>query len=58
MGAAYFAGINAGLWKKEDIIQNRKIQKCFKPEMTEAVRGKLYKGWKKAVERSMKWIEN
>jgi glycerol kinase len=57
MGAAYFAGIQAGLWKKEDIINNRKIQKCFKPEMEESVRKKLYAGWKKAVERSMKWVD-
>jgi glycerol kinase len=57
MGAAYFAGIQAGLWKKEDIISNRKIQRSFKPEMNDSVREKLYKGWKKAVERSMKWID-
>jgi glycerol kinase len=57
MGAAYFAGIQAGLWKKEDIINNRKIQKSFKPQMEESVRKKLYAGWKKAVERSMKWVD-
>jgi glycerol kinase len=57
MGAAYFAGIQVGLWKKEDIIRNRKIQKCFKPEMEESVRVNLYKGWQKAVQRSMGWVD-
>ncbi|CAN5369540.1 glycerol kinase GlpK [soil metagenome] len=57
MGAAYLAGIQIGLWKKEDIIRNRRIQKVFNPQMEEALRAKLYKGWKKAVERTMGWID-
>jgi glycerol kinase len=57
MGAAYFAAIQIGLWKKEDIIRNRRIQKCFKPQMEESVRAKLYKGWQKAVKRTMGWSE-
>jgi glycerol kinase len=57
MGAAYLAGIQVGLWKKEDIIRNRKIQKNFTPQMDDATRIKLYNGWKKAVKRSMQWIE-
>jgi glycerol kinase len=57
MGAAYLAGIQIGLWKKEDIIRNRKIQKTFAPSMDEANRDKLYKGWQKAVKRSMQWID-
>lgn len=57
LGAAYLAGIQIGLWKKDDIINNRKVQKCFKPDMEEAKRSKLYKGWKKAVERCKGWVE-
>ncbi len=56
-GAAYLAGIEAGLWKKEQITRNRKIERSFTPAMPEEERAKLYKGWKKAVERTMKWIE-
>jgi glycerol kinase len=55
MGAAYLAAIQIGFWKKEDIKRNRKIQKCFRPEMEEARREKLYAGWKKAVKRTMGW---
>jgi glycerol kinase len=58
MGAAYFAGIQIGLWKKEDIIRNRRIQKCFEPSMDNTVREKLYNGWKKAVKRTLGWIES
>lgn len=58
LGAAYLAGIQAGLWKKENIISNRVIDTSFKPAMQADVRAKLYKGWKKAVERTMNWIES
>ena len=54
-GAAYLAGIQIGLWKKEDIVKNRKIQKRFVPQMEEALRTQLYKGWQKAVKRTMGW---
>lgn len=57
LGAAYLAAIQIGLWKKEDILKNRKIQKRFAPEMEGKTRDRLYKGWKKAVERSMRWVE-
>lgn len=57
LGAAYLAGIQIGVWKKEDIIRNRKIQKRFTPQMAEATRKQLYKGWLKAVERTKGWVE-
>lgn len=57
MGAAYLAGIQVGLWKKETITDDRVIDKTFTPAMDEEKRNKLYKGWQKAVRRSMKWIE-
>jgi glycerol kinase len=55
MGAAYLAAIQIGLWKKNDIVKNRKIEKSFKPAMEKSVRDKLYNGWKKAVKRTMGW---
>ena len=57
MGAAYLAGIKAGIWKKNDIVKNRVIEKKFQPTMSSSVREKLYRGWKKAVERTMGWID-
>jgi glycerol kinase len=58
LGAAYLAGIQIGLWKKEDIVANRKIQKRFIPQMDVSLREKLYHGWQKAVKRTMGWIDN
>lgn len=58
MGAAYLAGIQAGIWKKSDIVKNRVIEKKFTSAMESGTREKLYKGWKKAVQRTMGWIES
>jgi len=55
LGAAYFAGIEAGIWSKEDILTNRKIEREFKPVMSEEQRDRFYKTWKKAVSRVMNW---
>ncbi len=57
LGAAYLAGIQIGLWKKNDIIKNRKIQREFVPNMEEQTRARLYKGWLKAIERTKGWLE-
>jgi len=57
LGAAFLAGIQIGLWKKEAIIKNRKVQKRFTPQMDEPNRSKLYKGWLKAVERTKGWVD-
>ncbi len=57
LGAAYLAGIQSGLWKKEEILSNRKVQRRFTPAMGDDQRTKLYKGWRKAVERTKGWID-
>ena len=57
LGAAYLAGISIGLWKQQDIISNKKIERRFTPTMDDQQREKLYKGWQKAVDRTMNWEE-
>jgi len=58
LGAAYLAGLAVGFWEnKEELIEKWKKDKDFKSEMSEAKREKLYRGWKKAVERSKNWSE-
>ena len=57
MGAAYLAGICVGLWKQEDIVERRKVNVVFSPNITEEKREKLYKKWLKAVERTKDWID-
>ena len=57
LGAAYLAGIAAGIWKQEDIVEKKITDHSFSPSMEEAKRSVLYKGWKKAVKRSMNWLD-
>lgn len=57
-GAAYLAGIQIGLWKKAEVLANRKIHKRFQPSMDNSTREKLYKGWLKAVERTKGWTKD
>ncbi|MBH5319557.1 glycerol kinase GlpK [Paenibacillus sp. GSMTC-2017] len=55
LGAAYMAGIALGFWKKEDLAKKAASATTFKPKMDEESRNKLYKGWKKAVKRTLEW---
>jgi len=55
LGAAYLAGIAVGFYKKDQISKNWKIDRTFAPSMSPANRKSLYKGWQKAVKRTMKW---
>jgi glycerol kinase len=57
LGAAYLAGVAAGYWKfPDDIERIRRIDRVFTPRMDGETREKLYAGWKKAVERSCRWV--
>jgi len=58
LGAAYLSGLAVGYWKdKEEIAQKWKVDKEFSPNMDEKTKETLYKGWKKAVSRSLNWEE-
>lgn len=58
LGAAYLAGLAVGYWKdKEDISKNWAISRSFEPKMEEEKRERLLKGWHKAVNRSLDWVE-
>jgi glycerol kinase len=57
MGAAYMAGVSAGVWTLDDIRALRNTDRVFKPAMDQALRDKLYRSWKKAVERTLGWVE-
>ena len=55
LGAAYLAGLAVGFYKKEDISTNRAVDRTFMPTMPAKQRKELYKGWKKAVARTLNW---
>ena len=52
LGAAYLAGLEAGLWSStEDIATHWQRDRLFEPAMKPAERDRLYAGWKDAVGR-------
>lgn len=56
LGVSYLAGLAVGFWEnQEEIHSSRRINHCYKPEMSMERRTKLYQGWLKAVERSKDW---
>ena len=55
LGAAFLAGIARDYWKEDELLEKRKVDKVFEPKMDEEKRERLYNGWKKAVERALKW---
>lgn len=57
MGAAFLAGIQVGLWKQDDVDQNRPMNRIFKPTFDRVKRKRLYEKWQKAVERTKGWEE-
>ncbi len=59
LGAAYAAGLAVGFWKsQEELRSNWEVDKTWTPSMPADKRDRLYAGWKKAVTRSLDWIEN
>ena len=58
LGAAYLAGLSVGFYNnKEEIKNSLIIEKEFIPNMKEEKRNILYKGWKRAVSRSLEWAK-
>jgi glycerol kinase len=56
LGAAYLAGLSTGFWNSMDEIKDSwKREAVFTPKMSEDVRLKNIKGWKKAVFATMKF---
>ncbi|MGG4451737.1 glycerol kinase GlpK [Brevibacillus porteri] len=54
LGAAYLAGLAVGYWgSKEDIVNNKVVERSFSPDMAEELRQELYAGWKQAVTATM-----
>lgn len=55
LGAAYLAGLAVGFYHKETLTTNRAVDRTFSPTMPAKKRKDLYKGWKKAVARTLNW---
>jgi glycerol kinase len=57
LGAAYLAGVGAGLWKSRELATRWKLERKFTPTMSEAARDGAYAGWRRAVERARGWAQ-
>ena len=58
LGAAYAAGIAVGYWDGEqDVIDNWAEDKRWEPTMDEETRERYLRLWKKAVERTLGWVD-
>ena len=59
LGAAYAAGLAVGFYGSVEELRGKwKSDRVWRPEMAQADRDRLYRGWKKAVTRSFDWTEN
>ena len=57
LGAAYLAGVGAGLWKSAELARRWRLDRQFTPAMDEGRRSALYAGWRRAVERARGWAQ-
>lgn len=58
LGAAYAAGLATGFWTGIDELRTHWAEdRRFVPNMAPDRRQTLYSSWKKAVEKSMNWVE-
>ncbi len=58
LGAAYAAGLATGFWSDlGELRLNWQADKSWQPAGDEATRARLYRDWKRAVERTFDWVE-
>jgi glycerol kinase len=58
LGAAYLAGVGAGLWRLAELAGRWRLDRQFTPAMDERRRSVLYAGWRRAVERARGWADS
>jgi len=58
LGAAYAAGLAVGFWKNTDELrENWNEDQRWSPTWSEEKRAEGYAGWKKAVDRTLDWVD-
>ena len=59
LGAAYAAGIAVGFWRGEqDVVDNWSEDTRWTPQMPSSERDRLFRNWKKAVTKTMDWVDD
>jgi glycerol kinase len=56
LGAAYLAGVTAGLWSEEDTRAMWKEDRRFERRISDDERQALLADWGRALERSRRWV--
>jgi glycerol kinase len=58
LGAAFAAGLAVGFWRDQAELRERwSLQRRWQPQMDERLREREYARWKKAVTRSLDWVD-
>jgi glycerol kinase len=58
LGAAYAAGLAVGLWSGlDDLRKHWEMDREWKPQIEAAERDRLFRQWKKAVSRTLDWVD-
>ena len=58
LGAAYAAGLAVGFWRDTDELrENWNESRRWMPQWSDQQRATGYAGWKKAVERTLDWVD-
>jgi glycerol kinase len=58
LGAAYAAGLAVGFWQDTDDLRlNWKVDRTWQPGMSADQRESLTRDWKRAVQRTLNWVE-
>ncbi|TME04135.1 MAG: glycerol kinase GlpK [Chloroflexi bacterium] len=55
LGAAFLAGLGAGVWSDADLAQLWKLDREFEPRMSRDQADAMQSRWRRAVERSRAW---
>jgi glycerol kinase len=56
LGAAFLAGLGAGVWRSLDTLADcQVVERVFTPRMDPEQRARGYQGWRRAVERARHW---
>ena len=56
LGAAFLAGLGAGLWSDSDLAGLWKLDRDFEPAMSRDQADAMQAQWRRAVERSRAWV--
>lgn len=58
LGAAYMAGLAVDYWSSlKELASMWKVERIFEPKISSIERDRLYKVWRKAVERCLGWAK-